>query len=138
MRDLEKARALLEQESYTCVICRGEDTVTDRRRGVRPLLELLESGKSFADYSAADKVVGKAAAFLYCLLGIRALYAGVLSEPARDVLASAGIHVEYGSLVPAIRNRTGDGFCPMESAVWELNDPADAPDAIRAALRKLS
>jgi hypothetical protein len=83
-------------------------------------------------------VVGKAAAFLYCLLGVKALHAGVLSVPARDVLLSAGISVEWGSLVPAIRNRAGDGFCPMETAVWDLTDPALAPDAIRAALQKLS
>ena len=70
MHDLEKARSLLERENYTCVICHGEDVITDRRRGVRPLLELLESGKDLHGYSAADRVVGKAAAFLYCLLGV--------------------------------------------------------------------
>ena len=138
MHDLEKARSLLEKENYTCVICRGDDVITDRRRGVRPLLELLESGKDLHGYNAADKVVGKAAAFLYCLLGVKALHAGVLSVPARDVLVSAGISVEWGSLVPAIRNRAGDGFCPMETAVWDLTDPALAPDAIRNAPKKLS
>ena len=138
MLDLEKARSLLEKENYTCVICRGDDVSTDRRRGIRPLMELLESGKDLHGYSAADKVVGKAAAFLYCLLGVKALHAGVLSVPARDVLVSAGISVEWGSLVPAIRNRAGDGFCPMETAVWDLTDPALAPDAIRNALKKLS
>jgi hypothetical protein len=138
MFDLEKARFLLEKENCTCVICRGEDVILDHRRGIRPLMELLESGKDLHGYSAADKVVGKAAAFLYCLLGVKALHAGVLSVPARDVLVSAGISVEWGSLVPAIRNRAGDGFCPMESAVWDLTDPALAPDAIRNALKKLS
>ena len=138
MFDLEEARFLLEKENYTCVICRDEDVILDHRRGIRPLMELLESGKDLHGYSAADKVVGKAAAFLYCLLGVKALHAGVLSVPARDVLVSAGIFVEWGSLVPAIRNRAGDGFCPMETAVWDLTDPALAPDAIRIALQKLS
>ena len=138
MFDLEKARSLLEKENYTCVICRGDDVITDHRRGIRPLMELLESGKDLHGYSAADKVVGKAAAFLYCLLGVKALHAGVLSVPARDVLVSAGISVEWGSLVPAIQNRAGDGFCPMETAVLALSDPALAPDAIRIALQNLS
>ena len=138
MHDLEQARSLLEQENYTCVLCLGDDVITDRRRGVRPLMELLESGKDLQGYSAADKVVGKAAAFLYCLLGVKALHVGVLSEPARDVLLAAGIETKWATLVPAIRNRTGDGFCPMETAVWELTDPALAPDAIREALKKLS
>ena len=138
MHDLEKARSLLEKENCTCVICRGEDVILDHRRGIRPLMELLESGKDLQGYSAADKVVGKAAAFLYCLLGVKALHAGILSEPAREVLASAGITVVYDTLVPAIRNRAGDGFCPMETAVWDLDEPALAPDAIRIALQKLS
>ena len=138
MFDLEKARFLLEKENCTCVICRGEDVILDHRRGIRPLMELLESGKDLQGYSAADKVVGKAAAFLYCLLGIHTLHAGVLSVPAREVLIAAGISVECDILVPAIRNRAGDGFCPMETAVWDLTDPALAPDAIRAALQKLS
>lgn len=138
MHDLQFARSLLDKENYTCVICRGEDVLTDRRRGVKPLMELLESGKDLQGYSAADKVVGKAAAFLYCLLGVKALHAGILSEPALAVLENAGIPAEYGTLVPAIRNRAGDGFCPMETAVWDLDDPALAPDAIRIALQKLS
>ena len=138
MFDLQKARSLLEKENYTCVICRGEDVILNQRRGIRPLMELLESGKDLHGYSAADKVVGKAAAFLYCLLGVKALYAGVISQPALSVLEDAGITVRYGTFVPAIRNRTGDGFCPMETAVWELSDPALAPDAIRIALQKLS
>lgn len=138
MHDLHFARTLLEKENYTCVICRGEDVLTDRRRGVKPLMELLESGKDLHGFSAADKVVGKAAAFLYCLLGVKALHAGILSEPALAVLENAGIPVEYGTLVPAIRNRAGDGFCPMETAVWDLTDPALAPAAIRSTLQKLS
>ena len=137
MRDLEEARSLLEKENYTCVLCRDGSTVTDNRRGVRPLLELLDSETDLHGYSAADKVVGKAAAFLYCLLGVKALYAGVISQPALSVLEDAGITVRYGTFVPAIRNRAGDGFCPMETAVWELSDPALAPDAIRNALKEL-
>ena len=137
MRDLEEARSLLERGNYTCVLCRDDHTVTDSRRGVRPLLELLDGETDFHGYSAADKVVGKAAAFLYCLLGMQALYAGVISQPALAVLEGAGITVRYGTLVSAIRNRTGDGFCPMETAVWALSDPALAPDAIRNTLKKL-
>lgn len=137
MHDLKTACSLLEKENYTCVLCRGDDAVTDSRRGVKPLLELLESGRTFAGYSAADKVVGKAAAFLYCLLGVTALHAGVISQPALAVLENAGITVRYDTLVPAIRNRTNTGFCPMETAVWALTDPVLAPDAIRNALKNL-
>ena len=35
----------------------------------------------------------------------------------------------------AIRNRTDTGFCPMESAVWDISDPHEAKAALE---RKIS
>ena len=135
---LNKAKMLLSKTDCTCVIC-GEDVIiTDKRRGVRPLLDLVENRTDVRGFSAADKVVGKAAAYLYCLLGIESLFANVISQPALDVLQRNGIPVEYNQLVPAIKNRTGDGFCPMESAVWDIDDPNEALTAITNALAKLT
>lgn len=135
--ELKYAAQLLVQENYTCVLYGQGTVLTDTRRGIRPLLELVESDRNLTDFSAADRVVGKAAAFLYCLLGVRAVYTKVISAPALQVLQEHDIDVFYDALVPAIRNRTGDGFCPMESAVWELNEPESAPDAIRDTLKRL-
>jgi len=135
--ELEKARQLLDNGNHTCVLLGGETVITDDRRGIRPLMELLERQVNVKDYFAADKVVGKAAAFLYCLLGVKAVYAHVISQPAADVFVRAGIALEYGILVSAIRNRTDTGFCPMETAVLEISDPQDALQALKTALRKL-
>ncbi len=135
---LEHAKMLLSKNDHTCVLCNGREILTDKRRGVRPLLDILESRQDVSDFSAADKVVGKAAAFLYCLLGLKHLYARVISQPALDILANAGISVEYDQLVSAIRNRTNDGFCPMEQAVWNITDPASALSAIYETLSKLN
>ena len=121
----------------TCVLCGGELILTDKRRGVRPLLDLLENNTNVSGFSAADKVVGKAAAFLYCLLDIKCLYTPVISQPALAVLQSAGIDTQYDQLVPAIRNRTGDGYCPMESAVLDITDAREALAVIRETLKKL-
>lgn len=60
MMDLQRSRAALAQGGYTCVLCHGEALLADSRRGVKPLLELLERKKDFTGYCAADKVVGKA------------------------------------------------------------------------------
>ena len=133
--DLSKARQLLETGSYTCVFCRGDTLLTDNRRGILPLLDLLRSGQDLRDFSAADKVVGKAAAFLYRLMGIKALYAGVISTPALAVLKE--IPVEFAAEVPAIANRSRTGFCPMETAVWDIDDPLDALAAIETTLAQM-
>ena len=39
--------------------------------------------------------------------------------------------------VDAIFNRTNTGFCPMESAVWDIDEPEKAPDAIKKKLAAL-
>ena len=135
-QDLLKARQLLETGGYTCVLCHGDTVLTDDRRGIRPLLDFYRSGQDLRNFSAADKVVGKAAAFLYRLLGIKALYASVISTPALAVLQD--ISVEFTAEVPAIQNRTQTGFCPMESAVWGIEDAEEALSAIERTLANLT
>ena len=135
--DLNSAHMLLEKNGYTCVIKCGETIYTSIERGVRPLLQLLDSGTDCTGFSAADKVVGKAAAFLYCLLRVRAVYAAVISKSALKVLSEQGIEVLYDDLVDAIRNRAGTGFCPMETAVLAESDPKKALERIRVRLEEL-
>lgn len=135
--DLENAKTYLERENCTCVLRKGDSLYHSRHRGVRPLLEFLDSGIDFSGFSAADKVVGKATAYLYCLLGVRAVHAGVLSDAAAEVFANAGIPFSCENRVPAIRNRTNTGLCPMETATKDIDDPHLALAAIRETLQKL-
>lgn len=136
-RDLEKAKTYLKKEDCTCVLCLGDTLFSSRDRGVRPLLTFLESGNDFTGFSAADKVVGKATAFLYCLLGVRALHAGVLSDAAAEVLTQANIPFSCDNRVSAIRNRDNTGPCPMEQATKDISDPLLALAAIRSTLEAL-
>lgn len=135
--DTEKAALLLEALGCTCVVCKGPETYTARERGVKPLLNWLDSELDLTGFCAADKVVGRATAFLYCLLGVREVYARVMSRPAAQVLEHHGIAVEAGELVDGIINRRGTGPCPFEAAVMEIQDPAEALTAIRQRLASL-
>lgn len=137
MAHLEQAKQLLKAEGYTCVILNDTQCYTSTRRGIAPLMEYLEQGIDVKDYSAADKVVGKAAAYLYVLLGIAELYACVISNPALDVLNRYHIPVQYDTLVPAIRNRTDTGFCPMECAVLEIDNVEEAYGILKAKLEEM-
>ena len=123
---IEKAKELLIQGDYTCVIMNDQEIYTSKERGVKPLLDWIDRGIDCTNSVVADKVVGKAAAFLYVILGVSRVYAGVLSEPAYKVLEAYNIGVSYGQKVSAIRNRDNTGFCPMESSVWDINNPSDA------------
>lgn len=133
--DLKKARELLESGEYTVVMCRGSELYTSSERGVKPLVELVHN-RAMAGYSAADKIVGRAAAFLYVLLGVREVYAGVMSVGAEKLLRAHGIAPSFGCLAERIINRAGTGLCPMENAVKDI--PDDRPDrALEEILRTI-
>lgn len=134
---LDRAVSLLHSGGYTCVLCSPDCTLTNTKSGIVPLMELLEQHHKLPDGCLADKIIGKAAAMLLLLLQVKGVYGDVMSTEACDILTSAGIEVRYGTLVPMIINRQGTGACPMEQAVAELTDPADAPAAIRATLTRL-
>lgn len=133
----KKARSLLESGDYTCVLCRGEEILTATERGVKPLLNWLDSGLDLTGYSAADRVVGRATAFLYCLLGVTEVYARVMSHPAAEVLKAGGISAEAGQLVEGIINRRGTGPCPFEAAVMDIQAPNEALIAIRRKMEQM-
>ncbi len=78
-KDLEQAKALLENnEEYTCAACRAGESFASEEHGVRPLMRWLNEGTDLSGASAADRIVGKAAAFFICIAGrsdgLRAAY----------------------------------------------------------------
>ena len=137
MTDLEKAKELLHIGNYTCAVCRGEESHTTYDRGVKPLLNWLDAGTDLKNASAADRVVGRGAAFLYCLLQVKAVHARVMSRPAADVLTAQGIAVSADQFVDGIINRKGTGPCPFEAAVMDISDPGDALIAIRKKMEEM-
>ncbi len=138
MNDLNNAKKLLSKGEYTCVLCKGEKIYTSTLRGVKPLASWYEEKIDAKDFSAADKVVGKATAFLYVLLGVKKLYAGVISEGALCVLKEHGIYAEYTTLTEHIINRTGDGICPFENAVLKISQPVEAFKAITDKMKEMN
>lgn len=137
MTDIEHAKQLLTDAGYTCVICRGDDIHTSEKRGVAPLIELLDSKIDVRGYSAADKAVGKAAAMLFVLLGVGEIYAVVMSRGAKAVFDEHGIKYSCGEEVEYIINRKKDGMCPLEKAVMDIDDPAEAQKEIKETIEKM-
>ena len=135
--DLKKAKNMLDSNQYTCVFVKNDSIYTSTQRGVKPLLELLDSGE-FKGFSAADRVIGKAAAYLYVLLEVKSVYARIVSDQALEVLKRHGIDAFYGESVKAIINRTNTGLCPMETCVADKDTPEAALEAIKSKLIELS
>ena len=64
----EKARSILIEGGYTCVICNDDHVMTFTERGVKPLLSLLdtkESFKGYSDYCADSECSAGCAGILY-------------------------------------------------------------------------
>ena len=135
--DLKQAKALLAEGSYTCVLCKDGITYHSTQRGVRPLLDWLDSGTDLMGFSAADKVVGRGAAFLYRLLGVRCVHGNVMSVDAVKVLRAGGVEVSWGTLTESIQNRQKNGTCPIELATRNIQEPETALYMIRTTLENL-
>ena len=138
MCDLEHAKKKFSAGGYTCVLCKEGHLLTHTKRGIVPMVQWLSDGIILDGYVAVDKIVGKAAALLFALAGISAIYAEVLSESALSVLHRYQIEVHYNTLVPQIINRTKMGMCPMEQAVADIDDPVEAFAAIVKTLDTLN
>ena len=135
MTDLERAIAHLP--GHTLVLCRGEDTLISDKRGVAPMVDFWQEGRDLRGYSAADRIVGRAAAMLFIRAGIGALYAETLSEGGLALLQAYHIPVQYGTLTSAIRNRDNTGPCPMEQAVAGVTQIEDGVQRIHRRLAEL-
>lgn len=135
---LTAAKNSLAKHNYTCVLYSDGIEYHTTLRGVRPLIEFLESDTDFTDFYAADKVVGAGAAHLYVLLGVKAVWAAVISEAGKAILQANGIAVFCEQVVPYIVNRAGDGMCPIESAVTGITNSKEALTVIKQTLKTLS
>lgn len=137
MNDLEHAKELLINENLTCVLCCQEQVYTSIKKGIQPMVDFLTQGISLEGFSAADKIVGKAAAMLFALAKVKEVHAQVLSKTAATVLEQYHIAYTYEILTESIINRSGSGLCPMEQAVEEAARPEDAFTAIKETLHIL-
>lgn len=111
MEDLVR---LLHDGKYSLVVANG-DVCTFNRQGISDLYKLFKEDPGFLrGASLADKIVGKAAATLMVLGGVREVYADIICLSAIDLLRNNKIQLNYGIVVPNITNRAKTGLCPLE------------------------
>lgn len=134
---LLSASNLISEERAVCIVIKDNVIVkTETGRGVAPIIRLYESG-ILKDAFVVDKVVGKAAAMVMTLGGIKGCHAVTLSKPALDWFKNQGVEVEYDNLTEHIINRTGDGMCPMEQTVMERSDNSDIISILKDKIAQL-
>ena len=103
------------------MIAHGDCIRTFTQRGVADLYDLLVKEPDFLkEASIADKVIGKAAATLMVLGGVKEVYTHIISRPALQLLQEAGITTSCDEVVDHIINRDRTGWCPLEQASRDL------------------
>ena len=128
---------LLEREQASLVVATADGIRTFHGRGVADLYFLLGDARHPLEGAAvADKVVGKGAAALMVLGGVKEVAAGVISTPALQLLQAQGIPVRYGQEVPHIVNRSGSGICPVEELCSDCTTAAECLPRIRRFLEE--
>lgn len=103
--------------------------------GIRPiLLPMTGDLHFFKGLAVADKIIGKASAMLLCLSGVKEVYTPVLSMAGKEIFDKYSVSCEYDTLADYIVNRKGDGMCPMEMTVKDIDDLQEAFEALKKKL----
>jgi hypothetical protein len=134
MQDLEIAKKRLTENSLSLsVVKNGEIVFETASHGVSGFLEAVEKfGDKLEGASVADRIVGKAIALLCVYARVRAIYAIVLSENAKEVLEKNMVHHEWKCLVENILDASKSGLCPFEKLATEISSPKDAYKMLKA------
>jgi len=128
----------LRNGAHSLVIERGDMIKTYDTKGVSTLLELVSQRSDLLSGArVVDKIVGKAAAALMILGGVKELYAMLISDGALKLIRDTSIKVEYEQSTPYIINRDKTGWCPMEEACRDCVTPEECLKEIRNKLSQL-
>lgn len=121
---MEELIKSLHEGNYSCVIENVDGVHFFSGKGVSDLYALVKEQNSFLNgASVADKVVGKAAAALMILGGVKNVYTDLISAPALEMFEKGGINVSYSGIVPNIRNRDNTDLCPLEKKIGANDQP---------------
>ncbi len=135
MTDIQIAKNGLD--GHTICLCRDGNCIFSEKKGIAPVMDLIAEGIDLTGYSAADRVVGKAAAMLFVKCGIVCVFAKTLSSHAKKVFESRGIEYSFETLAENIINRAGTDICPMEKTVLNTDNVEEAYTLLKNKLQNM-
>lgn len=137
MTDKERAKSLLSGD-VTAVLIRGREEIISRDKGIKFLFTLASEGKTYEGGSIADKIIGKAAAYLLVMLCIKNVYAPIMTNEAAEIFEKHKINYSYIKLTDVIIGRDGKKPCIMEQAVKSAKTPVEAYNRIKQVFSEIS
>lgn len=135
---MNRLKGILHEGGHSLVVERDGGVETFGGRGVSDLFRIVESHSGqLKGAIVADRIIGKGAAALMVLGGVRLAYADVVSRPALNMLQNNGVEAAYGEIVEHIINRQGDGICPVERLCAPCQSPKECLPLIRGFIKKM-
>lgn len=116
MSNLEIVKARLYEKNASLVVMFENGKIEEYYNPrVQDIVSILKENKNALKGAIiADKVIGKTAAGLLIVAGVKEIYANTISELAISILEQNSIKYQYKNKVEYIINNEGTGICPME------------------------
>ncbi len=117
MTKLEQIKNILYQKNASLIVCFKNGQIKEYYQdGIKDIKIILqENENSLKEAIIADKVIGKVAASILIVAGVKEIYADVISSFAIDILQNNNIKYNYNKKVDYIINKMKTGMCPMEN-----------------------
>lgn len=138
MELIEKAKKILIENDAKAVLVSKEKEIISYKNGVIFLYEEVKNNKNYKDYVLADKLIGKAAAYLIVLLNIKVVFTFLISNSAKEIFDKYHIKYSFYKDTDKILNNSETDLCPMEKATNNDDSPILAYLHIETKLKELN
>jgi len=124
MTNLEVVKTRLYEKQASLVVMFENGKIEEYYNPrVQDIVSILKENKdALKGAIIADKVIGKVAASLFIVAGVKEIYANTISKIAIPVLEANNIKYSYKNKAEYIINNDKTGMCPMENKFKDETD----------------
>jgi hypothetical protein len=118
---------LIKEDLSLVIVKKGKVIFETKKQGISGFLQAIEKlDKNLVAASAADKIVGVAAAMLCVYAGVASVFALTISEEGIRVLENNNIACLFEKKVSNILNRDKNDVCPFEKLAMASGSSEEA------------
>ncbi len=126
---------MLNEQGLSLLVYNHGELTTHANRGIQDLLQLIsEQPERLNGAVAADKVIGKSAAAIMIVGGVKEVHTNLICTPARELFEKEGILVFATEEVPMILNRDKSGMCPMDTQIANIESIDECVAVLRGII----
>lgn len=126
---------MLNEQGLSLLVYNNGELTTHANRGIQDLLQLIsEQPERLNGAVAADKIIGKSAAAIMIVGGVKQVHTNLICTPARELFEANGIRVFATEEVPMIYNRDRSGMCPMDTRINGIESVEECVAVLQAAM----